>query len=81
MNIAVGGIIQRSFRFVGGFGIDGGFDVVGDVDVVRDVDVVGDVGIGVQLEMNGLRNLEGGGEGGGVARGAGNYGRRKGRDR
>ena len=60
MNIAVGGIIQRSFQFVGGFGID----------------VVSDVGVGGHLEMNGLRNLEGGGEGGGVARGAGNYGRR-----
>ena len=70
MNVAVGGIIQRRFRFVGGFGIDGGVVVVGDVDVV------GDVGIGVQLEMNGLRNLEGGGEGEEVARGAGNYGRR-----
>ena len=34
------------------------------------------VGVGVQLEMNGLRNLEGGREGGGVAWGAGNYGRR-----
>ena len=66
MNIAVGGIIQRSFQFVGGLGIYG------------DVYVVGDVGVGGQLEMNGLRNLEGGGEGGGVARGAGNYGRRRG---
>ena len=32
----------------------------------------GHVGVGGQLEMNGLRNLEGGGEGGGAARGAGN---------
>ena len=66
MNIAVGGIIQRSFRFVGGLGIYGDVYVVGDVGV----------GVGGQLEMNGLRNLEGGRKGGGVARGAGNYGRR-----
>ena len=38
--------------------------------------ICGHVGVGVQLEMNGLRNLEGGGEGRGDARGAGNYGRR-----
>ena len=38
----------------------------------------GHVGVGVQLEMNGLRNLEEGGEGEEVARGAGNYGRRRG---
>ena len=33
MNIVVGGIVQRSFRFVGNFGIDGGVDVVSDVGV------------------------------------------------
>ena len=69
MNIAVGGIIQRSFRFVGGLGIYGDVYVVGDVGV----------GVGGQLEMNGLRNLEGGRKGGGC------LGRRqlrgKGRDR
>ena len=38
--------------------------------------IPGNIGVGGQLEMNGLRNLEGGGEGEEVARGAGNYGRR-----